>query len=227
MIEIKNKLPRVLSCFFEDSKHLRAHLYYRPVVLQLGSLPKDRQKIPFQPSINSGSLHWNDVVSFDDLLFRFLLDLRVFLTFTPLNEFKFTLDFWLPIHSPTQEIFRTEKYLEPMGSWFMGHQWLTLPRASNFLVKGLDRSRYVANLRKLTTLLKLTRLFVYNLREQGGGSATLQSVGRGCKRQSISSQDVAALQERNHQTIEKWDVQFGRTEQNRYDISLLFLKTSV
>ena len=61
MIEIKNKLPRVLSCFFEDSKHLRAHLYYRPVVLQLGSLPKDRQKIPFQPSINSGSLHWNDV----------------------------------------------------------------------------------------------------------------------------------------------------------------------
>ena len=99
MIEIKNKLPRVLSCFFEDSKHLRAHLYYRPVVLQLGSLPKDRQKIPFQPSINSGSLHWNDVVSFDDLLFRFLLDLRVFLTFTPLNEFKFTLDFWLPMHT--------------------------------------------------------------------------------------------------------------------------------
>ena len=109
-----------------------------------------------------------------------------------------------------------------MGSWFMGYQWLTLSRASNFLVKGLDRSRYVANLRKLTTLLKLTRLFVYNLREQGGGSATLQSVGRGCKRQSISLQDVAALQERNHQTIEKWDVQFGRTEQNRYDISLLF-----
>ena len=116
MIEIKNKLPRVLSCFFEDSKHLRAHLYYRPVVLQLGSLPKDRQKIPFQPSINSGSLHWNDVLSFDDLLFRFLLDLRVLLTFTSLNEFKFTLDFWLPIQSPTQEIFRTEKYLEPMGS---------------------------------------------------------------------------------------------------------------
>ena len=99
MIEIKNKLPRVLSCFFEDSKHLRAHLYYRPVVLQLGSLPKDRQKIPFQPSINSGSLHSNDVLSFDDLLFRFLLNLRVFLTFTPLNEFKFTLDFWLPMHT--------------------------------------------------------------------------------------------------------------------------------
>ena len=142
-------------------------------------------------------------------------------------NFKFTLDFGCPCIHPTQEIFRTEKYLEPMGSWFMGHQWLTLPRASNFLVKGLDRSRYVANLRKLTTLLKLTRLFVYNLREQGGGSATLQSVGRGCKRQSISLQDVAALQERNYQTIEKWDVQFGRANGTRYDISLLLFKTSV
>ena len=111
MIEIKNKLPRVLSCFFEDSKNLRAHLYYRPVVLQLGSLPKDRQKIPFQPSINSGSLHWNDVVSFDDLLFRFLLDLRVFLTFTPLNEFKFTLDFWLPIHTSYSRNLQNRKIL--------------------------------------------------------------------------------------------------------------------
>ena len=26
MIEIKNKLPRVLSCFFEDSRHLKAYL---------------------------------------------------------------------------------------------------------------------------------------------------------------------------------------------------------
>ena len=26
MIEFKNKLPRVLSCFFEDSKHLKAYL---------------------------------------------------------------------------------------------------------------------------------------------------------------------------------------------------------
>ena len=26
MIEIKNKLPRVLSCFFEDFKHLKAYL---------------------------------------------------------------------------------------------------------------------------------------------------------------------------------------------------------
>ena len=26
MIEINNKLPQVLSCFFEDSKHLKAHL---------------------------------------------------------------------------------------------------------------------------------------------------------------------------------------------------------
>ena len=104
----------------------------KPVVLQLGSRQKDRKKILFKPSINSRFLHWNDVVSFDDLLFRFLFDLRVILTFTSLNEFKFTLDFWLPIQSPTQEIFRTEKYLEPMGSWFMGHQWLTLPRASNF-----------------------------------------------------------------------------------------------
>ena len=26
MIEFKNKLPRVLSCFFEDFKHLKAYL---------------------------------------------------------------------------------------------------------------------------------------------------------------------------------------------------------
>ena len=26
MIEIKDKLPRVLSCFFEDTKHLKARL---------------------------------------------------------------------------------------------------------------------------------------------------------------------------------------------------------
>ena len=97
MIEINNKLPRVLSCFSKDSTHLK--YIYRPVVLQLGSRQKHQQKISFKPSINSGSLHWNDVVSFDDLLFRFLLDLRVLLTFTPLNEFKFTFDFWLPIHT--------------------------------------------------------------------------------------------------------------------------------
>ena len=49
----------------------------KPVVLQLGSRQKDRKKILFKPSINSRALHWNDVVSFDDLLFRFLFDLRV------------------------------------------------------------------------------------------------------------------------------------------------------
>ena len=70
----------------------------------------------------------------------------------------------------------------------------------------------------------LTRLFVSNLRQQGSGSATLQSVGCGCKRQSISFQDGVALQERNYQTVEKWDVQFGRADGTRYDISLLLLR---
>ena len=61
----------------------------------------------------------------------------------------------------------------------------------------------------------LTELFVSNLRLQGSGSATFQSVGHGCKRQSISLQDGATMQERDNETIEKWDVQFGRTEQKR------------
>ena len=64
-------------------------------------------------------------------------------------------------------------------------------------------------------------MFVSDLRQQGSGSATLQRVGRGCKRQSISLQDGFALQERNYQTVEKWDVQFGRADETRYDISLL------
>ena len=67
-------------------------------------------------------------------------------------------------------------------------------------------------------------MFVSDLRQQGSGSATLQSVGRGCKRQSISLQDGVALQERNYQTVEKWDVQFGRADGTRYDISLLLLR---
>ena len=56
---------------------------------------------------------------------------------------------------------------------------------------------------------------------------TLQSVGRGCKRKPISLQDGVALQERNYQTIEKWDVQFGRADETKYEISLLFFKASV
>ena len=67
-------------------------------------------------------------------------------------------------------------------------------------------------------------MFVSDLRHQGSGSATLQSVGRGCKRKSISLQDGVALQERNYQTVEKWDVQFGRADGTRYDISLLLLR---
>ena len=67
-------------------------------------------------------------------------------------------------------------------------------------------------------------MFVSDLRHQGSGSATLQSVGRGCKRKSISLQDGIALQERNYQTVEKWDVQFGRADGTRYDISLLLLR---
>ena len=53
---------------------------------------------------------------------------------------------------------------------------------------------------------------------------TLQSVGRGCKRKSISLQDGVALKERNYQTI---DVQFGRADETKYEVSLLFFKASV
>ena len=64
------------------------------------------QKIPFQPSINSRSLHWNDVVSFDDLLFRFLLDLRVLLTFTSMILMGAQIAIGLPM-IPVEDIEQT------------------------------------------------------------------------------------------------------------------------
>ena len=94
-------------------------------------------------------------------------------------------------------------------------------------MKTLDNSQNNGSYWKNQDQKFLTGLFVSDLRQQGSGSATLQSVGRGCKRKSISLQDGVALQERNYQTIEKWDVQFGRANGTRYDISLLLFKTSV
>ena len=82
----------------------------------------------------------------------------------------------------------------------------------------------VVHIGKTRTKNFLTRLLVSDLRHQGSGSATLQSVGRGCKRQSISLQDGVALQERNYQTIEKWEVQFGRADETWYNISILLLR---
>ena len=64
------------------------------------------QKIPFQPSINSRSLLWNDVVSFDDLLFRFPLDLRVLLTFTSMILMGAQIAIGLPM-IPVEDIEQT------------------------------------------------------------------------------------------------------------------------
>ena len=129
---------------------------------------------------------------------------------------------------PIQEIFRTEKYFLFSRIFTLSISWfgdLYLKKVSFLaVVKTLDNSQNNGSYWKNQDQKFLTRLFVSDLRQQGSGSATLQSVGRGCKRQSISLQDGFALQERNYQTVEKWDVQFGRADGTRYDISLLLLR---